>query len=51
MGEVVGNVPIKSEDQRWCEFEGEVSVKDGVAALYFTFNGKGSLDFRAFKLM
>lgn len=51
MGEVVGNIPIKVEGWKWSGFEGDVSVKDGIAALYFTFKGKGSLDFRAFRLM
>lgn len=39
------------KDQKWCEFEGEAAVKDGVSALYFTFRGNGRLDFSSFILL
>lgn len=47
----VGYIEVSSCGQEWREFRGDISVKDGVAALYFTFKGRGSLDFRSFSLM
>ncbi|MCM1258283.1 MAG: family 43 glycosylhydrolase [Roseburia sp.] len=46
--EPAGYISICPNGQEWREFDGQVSIKDCVAALYFTFKGRGSLDFRSF---
>lgn len=46
----VGCIPVKIDTPDWKELHGDVSLKDGTAALYFTFRGKGCLDFRSFCL-
>ena len=46
--EAVGYIPVSLNGKEWREFYGKVSMRDGVAAIYFTFKGRGSLDFRAF---
>lgn len=50
-GKVVGSVPVRMDQHKWCELEKELALKNGVAALYFTFRGRGSLDFQSFALM
>lgn len=45
-----GMYPVRINGQKWGEFDGKVSVEDGIAALYFTFRGNGSLDFHSFSL-
>ena len=49
-GEVVGAAPIRYANV-WRDTVAEVSIPDGVHALYFTFNGTGYLQFAAFNLM
>lgn len=48
--DAVVSIQIRTDEQEWREFYGKAAVRDGVAALYFTFRGKGSLDFRSFCL-
>lgn len=43
-------IPVKINTKDWQELHGTASIKDGTAALYFTFQGTGSLDFRSFCL-
>jgi len=50
-GPAIGSISICPDGIKWQEFEGEVSCKDGTAALYFTFRGTGRLDFRMFGLL
>lgn len=47
---MAGSIPVSVNGQKWCEFEGRLFVENGAAALYFTFIGKGSLDFQSFIL-
>lgn len=46
--EAVGCISVAVSGQEWKEFSGKVSLKDGVAAVYFKFKGTGYLDFRSF---
>ncbi len=45
-----GRIPVRLDTADWQELYGDVSIKDGIAALYFTFQGEGQLDFRSFCL-
>lgn len=48
-GKVLCRIPIAAgADKRW--FEAASSIPDGVRALYFTYCGKGSINFHAFEL-
>jgi hypothetical protein len=50
-GETVGEIPIEPS-RDWKTFEsGDIDVPDGEHSLYFTFRGKGKLDFLSFTLM
>ena len=45
-----GRIPVRLDTADWQELYGDVSIKDGIAVLYFTFQGEGQLDFRSFCL-
>lgn len=49
-GDILGCIPVNINRQEWQEFDGNVFINDGVAALYFTFKGNGSFDFQSFHL-
>ena len=49
-GGSVGAIPIGYRNV-WAESETEVSIPDGVHALYFTFEGEGHLQFASFRLI
>lgn len=48
-GETVAKIEIRSNDTPKY-FTSDLSINDGVKPLYFTFNGKGRLNFISFKL-
>lgn len=50
-GEIFGEIKISSIGAKWRIFSGEVSLPDGVRALYFTYKGTGSIDFRQFAII
>lgn len=49
-GDILGCIPVYVNRQKWQEFDGNVSINDGIAALYFTFKGNGDFDFQSFHL-
>ena len=49
-GPVLGSIPIAYANV-WHDTAVDLSIPDGVNALYFTFNGSGHLQFAAFTLM
>lgn len=49
--EAVGYIPVSCRGQEWREFDEKVSIENSVTAIYFTFKGRGSLDFRAFSFV
>ncbi len=48
-GVPVGRIPL-APSADWASTEAPVAVPDGEQALYFTFRGTGSVDFRSFEL-
>lgn len=48
-GEEVGRIPVGRSNE-WKTYENEVRLPDGIAALYFTFEGEGRLSLRDFSL-
>ena len=48
-GEPVGEIPL-SQRNEWTVFSAEVSVPDGVQALYFTYRGPGISNLAFFSL-
>ena len=48
-GEALGSIPLGFRNQ-WTPFSAEISVPDGVRALYFTYRGPGSAMLRSFLL-
>ncbi len=49
-GEALGSIPIGYANE-WHETEGDITIPDGVNALYFTFRGNGHLQFASFTLI
>lgn len=47
---VAARIPVKLNASRWTELAGACQMPDGTGALYFRFDGAGSLDFRSFTL-
>jgi len=48
-GEVLGSIPVEPSNV-WMQKTAEVSIPDGINALYFTFQGSGHLQFKSFEL-
>lgn len=49
--EAAGWIFVQPDDEHdWQEFYGNMTANDSTVALYFTFRGEGSLDFRTFQL-
>lgn len=48
-GEPVSEIPISASGE-WTEFSSAIKLPSGVAPLYFSFEGEGSLNFYAFQL-
>ena len=48
-GEVLGSIPVKKTNE-WKEYREDISIPDGVQALYFRFRGAGSISFNGFTL-
>jgi hypothetical protein len=48
-GETAGEIPIEPS-RGWKTFEGKVCVPDGEHSLWFSFRGKGKVDFSSFSL-
>jgi len=48
-GELLGIIPVVSANI-WTDFSAEVSIPDGVHALYFTYNGTGNPHLKEFAL-
>lgn len=49
-GEVLGNIPIKYANV-WKESSGDVSISDGIHALYLTYRGDGGASLLSFELL
>ncbi len=49
-GEVLGSIPVDTGSEEWRYYDGTAVFPAGISALYFTFRGEGSLDFRRFQL-
>ena len=48
-GEVLGTFPIAYANV-WHDTEAEIAIPDGIQALYFTFVGRGHMQFASFTL-
>jgi hypothetical protein len=48
-GEILGRIPVEFSNI-WEEFSAEVSIPDGVHALYFTYTGNGTAQFASFEI-
>lgn len=48
-GEVIGTIPV-SKTNEWRDYRENITVPDGVQALYFRFHGDGPVSFGAFAL-
>lgn len=48
-GETLGKIEVRSSDS-WKAYSADVELADGVAAIYFTYRGKGNPDFKSFEL-
>lgn len=49
-GEVIGSVQVDISTEQWQMTEGLLKNGESADGLYFTFNGRGTLDFRGFVL-
>lgn len=47
---VIGQIPVSLNEKKWIPVSGSTNDINGVHALYFRFEGSGSLDFAAFTL-
>ena len=47
---IAGRIPASVNTGTWTTLQAPCTMPDGTRALYFKFQGKGSLDFRAFEL-
>jgi hypothetical protein len=48
-GEALGSIPIAYANV-WHDTEAEIRIPDGVQSLYFTYRGRGHLQFAGFRL-
>ena len=48
-GPVLASIPVEFTNV-WTEYTADVTVPDGVSALYFTYSGPGSAALRSFTL-
>lgn len=48
-GRVAAQIPVEPSEE-WAEFEADLTIEAGRRPLYFTYEGKGSVDFKAFTL-
>lgn len=48
-GEVLGTIPVEFSNI-WTEYESDITIPDGVQALYFTYRGSGSASLASFTL-
>lgn len=48
-GEVLTKISL-SQTNDWKEYRAAVGIKDGITALYFTYEGQGFADFKSFEL-
>lgn len=48
-GEVLGRIPVDFSNI-WTEYSADISIPDGIQALYFTYRGSGSASFGSFTL-
>jgi hypothetical protein len=49
-GEALGSIPVGYANV-WHDTEAEIALPDGVQSLYFTFRGRGHLQFAGFRLI
>ncbi len=47
---IVGHIPLKADTENYIEAQADLTIPNGVQALYFKFSGVGAVDFRAFTL-
>lgn len=50
-GEALGEIAVSLDTCEWMSLEGNVCIAAGVHALYFCYEGEGSVDFRSFELI
>lgn len=48
-GQALGGIPVDFANV-WTEYSADISIPDGVHALYFTFAGQGNISFKGFGL-
>ncbi len=49
-GEILGSIPVEFSNI-WQEYTADIAIPDGVQAIYFTYNGKGSAALKSFTLI
>ena len=49
-GATIGKIPVGYSNV-WKEYEGDITIPDGISALYFTFTGDGSAHLASFTLI
>ncbi|PYG90285.1 glycosyl hydrolase family 43 [Ruminiclostridium sufflavum DSM 19573] len=49
-GEAIGKIPVVYSNA-WKEYEGDITIPEGVHALYFTYSGQGNAHFASFTLV